>query len=78
MMDKNKYKLYLIDLVSILKEEAFKAKEKSVIDSSNFDEGRLMAYYEFISLLKQQANAFGIDLEDINLKDFDEYKALLS
>lgn len=76
-MNKNKYKLYLIDLVSILKDAAMEVKKKTENNSNDFDEGRLMAYHEFISLLKQQADAFGINLKDINLQDFDEYKELL-
>jgi hypothetical protein len=77
-MEKDKYKLYLIDLVSILKEEAYEARKKRGPNSDDFYEGRLMAYYEFVSLLKQQADAFGIDLKDINLQDFDEFKELLT
>lgn len=64
--------------MEILKEGALKCKERSKEKSDDYVKGRLMAYYEFISLLKQQADAFGIDLKDINLQDFDEFKELLT
>lgn len=77
MLEK-KYQNYLKDLVEILKERALKDKKRSKEKNGEYEKGRLMAYYEFISLLKQQADAFGIDLKDINLQDFDEFKELLT
>jgi hypothetical protein len=77
-MTRNVYKNYLYDLGIILREEAIKIKKESKDTSDDFVKGKLMAYYEIISLLKQQAKAFGIDLSDLNLSNFDEYKELLT
>lgn len=39
--------------------------------------GRLMAYHEVISLMQQQARAFGVPLENLNLNDIDPERGLL-
>jgi regulator of protease activity HflC (stomatin/prohibitin superfamily) len=74
-MDETTAKNYLRDLVKLLKEEALaskiSAKEAKGGSNSDFESGRLMAYYEVVSLIQQQANAFGIDLADLFIKDID-------
>ena len=70
---------YLLDLGLLLKEQAREAK-MSILNKSRSDDfarGRLMAYHEVISLMKEQAIAFGLGLEDLNLHDIDPEKDLL-
>jgi hypothetical protein len=43
----------------------------------NYSLGYLMAYHEVISLLQQQAVAFGISLESLGLHDIDPENDLL-
>jgi hypothetical protein len=40
--------------------------------------GRLTAYYEVLSLVKQQAEAFGIDVTALSLQGFDPDRDLLA
>lgn len=73
-MAQDKHKDYLSDLGYLLKERAKSAKEnrdKEVRGSEDyiFESGRLMAYYEVISLMQDQAKAFGIPLKDLRLED---------
>ncbi|WP_214467820.1 hypothetical protein [Microbacterium flavescens] len=42
-----------------------------------FEAGRLFAYVEVISLMQQQAVAFGIDLTELGLDDIDPERDLL-
>jgi len=39
--------------------------------NDGFQKGRQMAFYEVLSLMRQQANAFGLDDEALGLKDVD-------
>lgn len=72
---------YVHDLGLLIKEKAFEAKtaKESSIGGANhqFELGRLMAFHEVISLMQQQAEAFGIPFEEIGLADLDPEKALL-
>ncbi len=74
---------YLKDLIFLLKENALKAvveKKKLAYENLkeyNYSLGYLMAYHEVISLLQQQAMAFGISLESLGLHDIDPEKDLL-
>ncbi len=61
---------YVRDLCALLKEKALEAKEESRTvpeDERAFALGRLMAFHEVISLMQQQAQAFGIPLEELGL-----------
>lgn len=70
-----KLKHYLYDLGILIKEMAEQAKieKKAAVDSPNSDYaiGYLVAIYEIISLMKQQADAFAIKQEEIGLEDID-------
>ncbi|MDC0711202.1 hypothetical protein POL68_22220 [Stigmatella sp. ncwal1] len=62
--------LYVRDLCTLLKENALEAKEESRTAPEAqraFALGRLMAFHEVISLMQQQAQAFGISLEELGL-----------
>lgn len=72
--------LYLRDLGILLKEKALEAKEESGTapeDERAFALGRLMAFHEVISLMQQQAHAFGITLEELGLDDIQPEKDLV-
>ena len=66
---------YLLDLGTLLKEYAVAAKRAA--ESDSFSLGRLMAYHEVISLMQQQAVAFGLPLERLGLHDIDPERDLL-
>jgi hypothetical protein len=69
---------YLLDLGTLLKEHAVTTRRESKADpSDSFALGRLMAYHEVISLMQQQARAFGLPLENLNLNDIDPERDLL-
>jgi hypothetical protein len=77
-----RYKNYLLDLGFLIKEEALAARkkrdgEKKGSREYSFESGRLMAFHYIIGLMQQQANAFGIPLEDLRLEDVDPDKDLL-
>ena len=58
---------YLSDLGTLLRERALQAKEDCQKEKHEFNHGRLMGYYEVISLMIHQAEAFGIELSELNL-----------
>jgi hypothetical protein len=65
---------YLRGLGTLLKRDALEAKLKcSTVDpkDQDFSKGRLLAYNEVLSLMINQAIAFGIDLNVIGLEGFD-------
>ncbi|MGH7964225.1 MAG: hypothetical protein ACRERD_20780 [Candidatus Binatia bacterium] len=71
-----KYKHYLHDLGAIVKTRALEAKEERAREqhgsaAHHFQCGRLIAFNEIISVLQQQADGFGINLEELNLNDID-------
>lgn len=65
----NKHSNYLLDIGSLIKEKADEAKNSGGDD--DYEVGYRMALYEVISLMHQQAEAFNIDLKDINLDGID-------
>lgn len=69
-----KYKLFLKDLGPIVIERALEAvnRRKPFPRGSKeyeFHCGRILGFNEVISILQQQANAFGIDLREMGLDD---------
>lgn len=70
---------YLLDLGTLLEEQAVRARRESNANhpADSFALGRLMAYHEVISLMQQQARAFGVPLENLNLNDIDPERDLL-
>lgn len=68
MMDR--YKLFLQDLVFLLKERLEKAKENQYSSKNDYNLGISMGIYECIDLIKQQSNTHMIPLEDLGLNDF--------
>lgn len=58
---------YLSDLGAAILELAVEAHNEEVIDE--FERGRRTALYEVLSLMKDQAIAFGLDESAIGIKD---------
>lgn len=81
-MSNNPLSNYLTDLGYLLKQAALDAKTdaKRGLDepSHQFALGRAQAYYEVLSLMQQQAKAFGISAKELSLHDFDPDRDLLS
>lgn len=81
IMTNDEYKNYVYDLGSLLKEKAKEAKkEKDAATNTaeaDFKLGYLMAMHEVVSLMKQQADAFGIEQESLGLEDIDPELHLL-
>lgn len=74
MHRENTYARYLLDLGRLLKEEAMQARQQAKgapDDDKLFQEGRLLAYNEIVSLMQQQAIAFGLPLDSIGLQGID-------
>jgi hypothetical protein len=71
---------YLRDLGDLIRRHAGEAKEavaRSQADDLAFQQGRLMAYAEVVSLMQQQAAAFDLPLIDVALDGFDPERDLL-
>jgi len=72
MSEEQKYRLYLYDLGLLIKENALKVKDqtKASEDSERkFLRGILFGYAEVIGLMQQEAQAFGIGLDELRLDD---------
>jgi hypothetical protein len=80
-MEKSTIENYIKQTIEYLKEDAIAAKEDYLnaknSNSKLFNDGVLMGYYHVITLLKQQAEAFGINANDLNLDNIDPDKDLM-
>lgn len=76
------YKRYLVDLSPLILERAYHAKKNRAEAEKgspgyDFEDGRLMAFFEIVSIMQDQAPLFDIDLRDIGLNEVDPYKDLI-
>ena len=65
---------YLRDLGHILRDHALRARaerDRAGDGDGGYALGRLMAYHEVISLMQNQAVAFGLKLEQLCLEDIE-------
>ena len=69
---------YLLDLGTLLREQAIVAHQRAAQSSDGFDLGVAYGYYKVLSLLENQAAAFGLSMEDVGLKGFDVDAELLA
>ena len=80
-MEKSTFQLYLLDLGTQIKEKALEVKlEKDRAKLSgdhDYALGRLMAFYEIVTLMRDQASAFGITLKDVSREDINPDRDLL-
>ena len=68
---------YCYDLVKAILELGREAKNRASQGDEAFEKGRQMAFYEVLSLMKQQAIAFDIDEATLGLKGMDIEKEVL-
>lgn len=73
MAHQNDLTNYLNDLTGEILELGKAAKNLAISTDDAFEKGRQMAFYEVLSLVRQQAAAFGIEdvvvaLENVNLE----------
>lgn len=68
---------YLQDCIALIVEKSLNAKHDAEISKSDYDTGRLMTYYEVLSMLQQQANAFGISSTEFGLDKINLDRELL-
>lgn len=76
-MNEDRFRNYLLDLGSILRETAVAAKHKEQQNSDAYNIGYLMALLEVISVMQSQAVQFGIALDEIGLEGIDPETDLL-
>ena len=69
---------FLLDLGTLLRERAVAARDKARLSSNEFEDGVAHAYFEVMSLIQSQAEAFGLPLEDAGLNGFSVDKELLA
>lgn len=62
---------YLNDLGILLKEMALEAKQTAEHSQTDFAVGYMAGFHRVISLMQQQAEAFGIPLQELALADID-------
>jgi hypothetical protein len=80
IMENEKYKNYLVDLISIIKKQAKQAKLEADHPKegyNSFNNGYLMAYHTVIEFMKNQTEIFNIDQNDIGLADIEPERDLL-
>jgi hypothetical protein len=80
VMNEERAKGYLVELVALLKEQAKEAKVEAdhpKEGNDSYNKGYLMAYHAVISLMKNQARAFDIDQKEIGLTDIEPERDLL-
>ena len=76
-MDNESVRLMISDVSRELLEKARLAKVDAKGSGADYDKGRHFALYEVLSLLVQQADAFGIDRSAIGLAHVDPERDLL-
>jgi hypothetical protein len=74
-MSVSKEQVVLEELLTAAIDGALKAREKA--DRDPFEKGLLMAYYDLITVAKEQAKIIGLTFEDKTITAFDPDKELL-
>ncbi len=65
------YKYYAKDLGFLVKELALEAKRNASKEKTDFSVGYMAGFHRVVSLMQQQAEAFGIAYADIGLDGID-------
>jgi len=72
---------YIKEIIDLIKDNAKKAKldadNPQKNSSSDYATGFLMAYYQIISMMKNQASVFDLEQEEIGLADIEPERDLL-
>ncbi len=74
LMTEEKVEGYLVDSITLLKEQAIEAKKEAdhpQEGSEDYSKGELVAYASVFSLLKHQALAFNINEQELRLDDIE-------
>lgn len=71
MNDTDTLKGYIRDLAYLLRERGSQAARDYVESTSPFDEGRESTYREILAVMQHQAEAFGLEREELCLANFD-------
>jgi hypothetical protein len=77
VMHEEKIKGYLIDSITLLKEQAIEAKKEADNPKEGFEDynkGELMAYSSLFSHLKHQASIFNINEKELGIADIEWMK----
>jgi len=72
------YKYYLLDLVPIIMDNSKSLIKKHQQNNTDFVDGQIFAYYNILSLMQQQAIAFGLDLNELGLQELEIEKYAIS
>ena len=72
MNNPDRYKHYLRDLIYILKERKFEQSKE--IKKDDFNAGVAFAFNSILDTMKNQADSFQIELQDIGFDDFENYQ----
>lgn len=79
-MNDQKFKKYIFNVISLLKMQAFQAKENTdylKINFKDYAEGMIMGYYSIITLFKHEAFALCIDQRELGLSEIEPEEDLL-
>ena len=68
---------YLLDIGPLILERAREAKQRERKGEDPFEQGSVTAFYTVLSLMRQQAVAFGLNDEAIGLKGVNLEEELL-
>ena len=71
------YKRFNKDLGLLIKEMAFESRDKAKDTQTDFAIGYMAGFHRIVSLMQQQAEAFGIPVEDIGLDGIDANRDLV-
>jgi hypothetical protein len=74
-MSVSKEQVVLEEVLTAAIDSALQARRKAATDP--FENGRLMAYYDVITVVQEQAELIGLKFADKNLTAFDPDKELL-
>lgn len=80
-IDNESLKYYIQEITSLIKDNAKRAKVEADFpkdgDSPDFNTGFLMAYYQVITIMKNQASFFNLKQIDLGLADIEPERDLL-
>lgn len=74
------YRDYVTDVVAYITERALRARkerDRAVGESRMLEDGRLLAFNEVVSILRQTAEGLGVPLADLGLEDLDPDRDLI-
>ena len=81
MQDEGKFKHYVLDLGRLIKEYAMTAVEEREKQrgqaTQEFYDGYVLGFHRVVALMQQQALAFGIGLEDLQLDNIEPDRDLV-